>query len=61
MTATCAANPAEWSRFVAGEDKLQGLFVGKIKAATGGRADLTAVATSLRDRREAERQGSQPS
>ena len=61
VTEVIAANPAEWSRFVAGEDKLQGLFVGKIKAATGGRADLTAVAASLRDRREAERQGSRPS
>ena len=27
-----AANQAEWARFVAGEDKLQGLLIGKIKA-----------------------------
>jgi aspartyl-tRNA(Asn)/glutamyl-tRNA(Gln) amidotransferase subunit B len=48
-----AANQAEWARFVAGEDKLQGLFVGKVKVATGGRADLKAVAASLRERRRA--------
>jgi len=51
-----AANQAEWRRFVAGEDKLQGLFIGKVKAATGGKADLKAVATSLRARREQEQQ-----
>jgi aspartyl-tRNA(Asn)/glutamyl-tRNA(Gln) amidotransferase subunit B len=50
-----AANPAEWHRFVAGEDKLQGLFIGKIKDATGGKADLKAVAASLKDRRTGER------
>jgi aspartyl-tRNA(Asn)/glutamyl-tRNA(Gln) amidotransferase subunit B len=48
-----AANPAEWARFVGGEDKLQGLFIGKIKAATGGKADLKAVAGLLRERRSA--------
>ena len=51
-----AANQAEWRRFVAGEDKLQGLFIGKVKAATEGKADLKAVATSLRARREQEQQ-----
>ncbi len=48
-----AANPVEWGRFVAGEDKLQGLFVGKVRAATGGKADLKAVSGLLRDRRAA--------
>ena len=48
-----AANPSEWDRFVHGEDKLQGLFVGKIKAATQGKADLKAVAALLRDRKAA--------
>jgi len=48
-----AANPTEWDRFVNGEDKLQGLFVGKIKAASQGKADLKAVAGLLRDRRAA--------
>jgi len=46
-----AANPVEWQRFVGGEDKLQGLFIGKIKAATQGKADLRAVAALLQDRR----------
>jgi aspartyl-tRNA(Asn)/glutamyl-tRNA(Gln) amidotransferase subunit B len=48
-----AANPSEWDRFVHGEDKLQGLFVGKIKAATQGKADLKAVAALLHDRKAA--------
>jgi aspartyl-tRNA(Asn)/glutamyl-tRNA(Gln) amidotransferase subunit B len=53
-----AANESEWRRFVAGEDKLQGFFIGKVKAATGGKADLKAVATSLRARREQKQQQS---
>ena len=48
-----AAHPAEWARYVAGEDKLTGLFVGKIKAATDGRADLKAASALLRERRTA--------
>jgi aspartyl-tRNA(Asn)/glutamyl-tRNA(Gln) amidotransferase subunit B len=48
-----AANRAEWDRFVAGEDKLQGLFMGKVKAATDGRADLKAASALLRQRRSA--------
>ena len=47
-----AANPKEWDRFVAGEDKLQGLFIGKIKAATQGKADLKAASGLLRQRRQ---------
>jgi Asp-tRNA(Asn)/Glu-tRNA(Gln) amidotransferase B subunit len=46
-----AANPAEWARFAAGEDKLQGFFIGKVKAATAGKADLKAVSALLRERR----------
>jgi aspartyl-tRNA(Asn)/glutamyl-tRNA(Gln) amidotransferase subunit B len=46
-----AANPAEWDRFAAGEDKLTGFFIGKIKAATGGQADLKAASDLLRRRR----------
>jgi aspartyl-tRNA(Asn)/glutamyl-tRNA(Gln) amidotransferase subunit B len=46
-----AANGAEWARFVAGEDKLQGLLIGKIKAASGGKADLKAASAVLRARR----------
>jgi aspartyl-tRNA(Asn)/glutamyl-tRNA(Gln) amidotransferase subunit B len=47
-----ASNPGEWGRFLAGEDRLQGFFVGQVKAATGGKADLKAVSTMLRSRRE---------
>lgn len=47
-----AANAKEWDRFVAGEDKLQGLFIGKIKAATQGKADLKAASGLLRERRQ---------
>jgi aspartyl-tRNA(Asn)/glutamyl-tRNA(Gln) amidotransferase subunit B len=46
-----AEHPAEWARFVAGEDKLQGLLIGKIKAATDGKADLKAASGLLRARR----------
>jgi aspartyl-tRNA(Asn)/glutamyl-tRNA(Gln) amidotransferase subunit B len=46
-----AEHPAEWERFAAGEDKLQGVFMGKIKAATGGNADLKAAGALLRERR----------
>ena len=48
-----AANPAEWERFAGGEDKLMGFFVGKIKAATQGKADLPAASELLRSRRAA--------
>jgi aspartyl-tRNA(Asn)/glutamyl-tRNA(Gln) amidotransferase subunit B len=49
-----AQNPDEWQRFAAGEDRLQGLFMGKIKAATGGKADLKAAGALLRARRPVE-------
>jgi len=45
-----AAHPGEWQRFVAGEAKLAGFFVGKVMAATGGRADGRAVTALLRQR-----------
>jgi aspartyl-tRNA(Asn)/glutamyl-tRNA(Gln) amidotransferase subunit B len=44
-------HPAEWERFAAGEDKLTGFFVGHIKAATEGKADLKAASALLRARR----------
>jgi aspartyl-tRNA(Asn)/glutamyl-tRNA(Gln) amidotransferase subunit B len=47
-----AANPAEWQRYAGGDDKLAGFFIGKIKAATGGNADLRAAADLLRRRRQ---------
>jgi aspartyl-tRNA(Asn)/glutamyl-tRNA(Gln) amidotransferase subunit B len=46
-----ASNPGEWARYVDGEDKLMGFFIGKIKAATGGKADLKAASAALADRR----------
>jgi Asp-tRNA(Asn)/Glu-tRNA(Gln) amidotransferase B subunit len=55
-----AANAAEWDRFLHGEDKLQGLFIGKIKAATQGKADLKAVAALLRERKAAGQPASAP-
>ncbi len=44
-------NPREWERFAGGDDKLVGFFVGKVKAATGGNADLRAATELLRGRR----------
>jgi aspartyl-tRNA(Asn)/glutamyl-tRNA(Gln) amidotransferase subunit B len=46
-----AGHPAEWARYREGEDKLMGLFVGQIKAATDGNADLKAASALLRSRR----------
>jgi aspartyl-tRNA(Asn)/glutamyl-tRNA(Gln) amidotransferase subunit B len=51
LDAVIGANPTEWGRFLAGEDKLQGFFVAQVKVATGGKADLKAVSALLRDRR----------
>jgi len=41
---------AEWERFAGGDQKLTGFFVGKVMAATGGRADGRAVTAALRAR-----------
>jgi aspartyl-tRNA(Asn)/glutamyl-tRNA(Gln) amidotransferase subunit B len=46
-----ADHSPEWRRFVAGEDKLQGFLLGKIKTASGGKADLNAARELLRERR----------
>jgi aspartyl-tRNA(Asn)/glutamyl-tRNA(Gln) amidotransferase subunit B len=46
-----AAHPAEWERFQGGEDKLTGLFIGAIKKATDGKADLKEASALLRARR----------
>jgi aspartyl-tRNA(Asn)/glutamyl-tRNA(Gln) amidotransferase subunit B len=51
VDAVIEANPGEWGRYVGGEDKLTGFFIGKVKAATGGNADLKQAATMLRARR----------
>jgi aspartyl-tRNA(Asn)/glutamyl-tRNA(Gln) amidotransferase subunit B len=47
------AHPEEWARYVAGEDKLSGFFIGRIKSASDGKADLKVVPSMLRSRREA--------
>jgi aspartyl-tRNA(Asn)/glutamyl-tRNA(Gln) amidotransferase subunit B len=46
-----AANPREWSRYADGDDKLTGFFIGKVKAATAGNADLRAATELLHQRR----------
>jgi aspartyl-tRNA(Asn)/glutamyl-tRNA(Gln) amidotransferase subunit B len=46
-----SANPTEWGRYAAGDDKLTGFFIGKVKAATGGNADLRAATELLKQRR----------
>jgi aspartyl-tRNA(Asn)/glutamyl-tRNA(Gln) amidotransferase subunit B len=46
-----ADNPVEWERYSAGEDKLTGFFIGKIKQATGGNADLKEASALLRNKR----------
>ena len=48
-----AANPREWERYAGGDDKLAGFFIGKVKAATAGNADLRAASDLLRRRRQA--------
>ena len=45
-----AAHPAEWERYAGGEAKLAGFFVGKVMAATKGKADGKAVTALLRER-----------
>jgi len=50
VEAAAAAHPQEWARYAAGEDRLAGFFVGKVMAATGGRANGRVV-TDLLDRR----------
>ncbi len=46
------ANPDEWRRYAAGDDKLAGFFTGQVMKVTGGKADGKAVAAELRGRRE---------
>jgi aspartyl-tRNA(Asn)/glutamyl-tRNA(Gln) amidotransferase subunit B len=45
------ANPREWARYAGGDDKLAGFFIGKVKAATGGNADLRAATQLLQQHR----------
>ncbi|MGH9180799.1 MAG: Asp-tRNA(Asn)/Glu-tRNA(Gln) amidotransferase subunit GatB, partial [Acidimicrobiales bacterium] len=45
-----AASPAQWQRFVDGDAKVVGYFVGQVMKATAGRADGKAVTTLLNQR-----------
>ncbi len=51
VDAAIAAHPGEWERFAGGEAKLAGFFVGKVMAATAGKADGKAVTALLQSRR----------
>jgi len=51
VDAAIADDPAAWARYVGGEDKVAGLFVGKVMKATGGKADGKAVTAALQGRR----------
>jgi aspartyl-tRNA(Asn)/glutamyl-tRNA(Gln) amidotransferase subunit B len=46
-----AANPVEWGRYVAGDEKLAGFFTGLVMKATAGKADGKRVAAELGRRR----------
>ncbi len=46
-----ADNPEAWAKFCAGEEKVQGVFVGAVMKATRGQADGKAVSEILRLRR----------
>ena len=48
-----AAHPADWASYVGGNDKVAGMFVGKVMKATRGRADGKAVTALLHQRRAA--------
>ncbi|MGI8775889.1 MAG: Asp-tRNA(Asn)/Glu-tRNA(Gln) amidotransferase subunit GatB [Acidimicrobiales bacterium] len=50
VDAAVAAHSREWERLAGGDQKLTGFFVGKVMAATGGRADGRAVTAALRAR-----------
>ena len=50
VDAAIAAHPGEWHRYAAGEAKLAGFFVGKVMAATRGKADGKAVTALLAER-----------
>jgi Asp-tRNA(Asn)/Glu-tRNA(Gln) amidotransferase B subunit len=43
-----AAHPEEWARYVAGDDKLTGLFTREVMQATSGQANGKDVAAELR-------------
>ena len=43
-----AAHPGEWKRYVDGDDKVSGVFVGAVMKATKGQADGAKVVAELR-------------
>jgi len=51
LDSVIAANPAEWERYVGGEDKVAQLLTGQVMKATKGRANGKAVAAALAERR----------
>jgi aspartyl-tRNA(Asn)/glutamyl-tRNA(Gln) amidotransferase subunit B len=51
LDAVVAANPGEWARYVAGEDKVAGFLSGQVMRETKGRANGKAVAAALAARR----------
>ena len=53
VDAAIAAQPDAWAKFVAGDDKVTGAFVGAVMKATRGKADGRAVTALLQQRRNA--------
>ncbi|MGH9121513.1 MAG: Asp-tRNA(Asn)/Glu-tRNA(Gln) amidotransferase subunit GatB [Acidimicrobiales bacterium] len=53
IEAVIAGNPGEWARYQGGDERLTGFFIGKLKAATGGKADLKRASEELRRRAQA--------
>jgi aspartyl-tRNA(Asn)/glutamyl-tRNA(Gln) amidotransferase subunit B len=55
VDAAIAADPTAWAKYVSGDDKVAGAFVGPVMKATKGKADGKAVTALLRARRDAAR------
>ncbi|HKA05500.1 MAG TPA: Asp-tRNA(Asn)/Glu-tRNA(Gln) amidotransferase subunit GatB [Acidimicrobiales bacterium] len=55
VDAAIAADQTAWEKYVAGDDKVAGAFVGPVMKATKGKADGKAVNALLRARRDATR------
>jgi aspartyl-tRNA(Asn)/glutamyl-tRNA(Gln) amidotransferase subunit B len=55
VDAAIAADPTAWAKYLAGDDKVAGAFVGSVMKATKGKADGKAVTALLRSRRDAGR------
>ena len=53
VDAAIAAQPGAWAKYLAGDDKVAGAFVGSVMKATKGKADGKAVTASLQRRRAA--------